>query len=49
VAAAEFVALAVPSVIIPGEWNHLLNPAHPDFGALLKTAPSAFVYDDRLD
>lgn len=24
--------LAVPSAVIPAEWNFLLNPKHPDFG-----------------
>lgn len=27
----QSVLLRVPSVIIPMEWNYLINPAHPDF------------------
>ncbi|WP_266366043.1 RES family NAD+ phosphorylase [Tellurirhabdus rosea] len=40
--------LQVPSAIIPGEFNFLLNPAHPEFRAvqLLRTEP--FVFDPRI-
>jgi RES domain-containing protein len=41
-------ALAVPSVVTPGEWNYLLNPAHPDFPKILIGAPQAFRPDSRL-
>jgi RES domain-containing protein len=40
--------LAVPSVVTPGEWNYLLNPAHPDFPKILIGAPQAFRPDSRL-
>jgi RES domain-containing protein len=40
--------LAVPSVVTPGEWNYLLNPAHPDFPKILIGAPQAFRPDPRL-
>jgi RES domain-containing protein len=44
----QSAVLRVPSVIVPQEWNYLLNPAHPDFAAikLLRTEP--FVFDPRL-
>jgi RES domain-containing protein len=48
VAAGMQLALAVPSAVMPGEWNYLLNPAHPAFAALPKSAPEAFTYDSRL-
>jgi len=48
VAAGSYPVLAVPSVIIPGEWNYLLNPAHSEFAGLAKSAPEPFVYDNRL-
>ena len=35
-------ALAVPSVVTPGEWNYLLNPAHSDFQKILIGAPQPF-------
>lgn len=40
--------LAVPSVVTPGEWNYLLNPAHPDFGKIRIGEPQAFRPDPRL-
>ena len=48
IATADTVALAVPSVITPGEWNYLLNPAHPVFSGLSRSAETPFEYDDRL-
>lgn len=40
--------LAVPSAVIRGELNYLLNPNHPDFAGLPRTAPEPFGYDYRL-
>jgi RES domain-containing protein len=48
VAANESVVLKVPSVIIEGENNYLLNPGHPDFGKVLIGEPQAFRFDRRL-
>lgn len=45
---SDSLALAVPSAVIPGEWNYLINPAHPRFGAATKSAPEPFVFDHRL-
>jgi RES domain-containing protein len=41
-------ALAVPSVVTPGEWNYLLNPAHPDFPKIQPGPAKAFRPDPRL-
>ena len=30
------VALRVPSALIPGEWNYILNPLHPQFRKLVR-------------
>ena len=40
--------LELPSVIIPGESNYLLNPAHRDFRKLLIGEPEPFAFDPRL-
>jgi RES domain-containing protein len=42
------VVLAVPSAIIDGERNFLLNPAHPDFAQVKVGDPHDFVFDRRL-
>ena len=40
--------LCVPSVIIPVEYNYLLNPLHPDFDAVVIHHPKPFSLDRRL-
>jgi hypothetical protein len=41
-------ALQVPSVIIPGEFNYLLNPEHAEFRLVKAESPTAFSFDPRL-
>jgi RES domain-containing protein len=40
--------LALPSVIIPGEPNYLLNPAHPAFKKISIGKSERFAFDPRL-
>ncbi|MCV6626512.1 MAG: RES family NAD+ phosphorylase, partial [Cellvibrionaceae bacterium] len=41
--------LAVPSVIVPGEYNYLLNPAHSRFQIITQQARAIdFQMDSRL-
>ena len=40
--------LAVPSAIIPGETNYLLNPAHPEIARVRIVGEEPFFYDPRL-
>lgn len=40
--------LAVPSVLIPKEWNYLINPQHPDFAKISLGKPERFRFDPRL-
>ncbi|HUG09498.1 MAG TPA: RES family NAD+ phosphorylase [Opitutaceae bacterium] len=42
------VALRVPSAVVPGELNFLLNPAHPDFKRVKIEKPEPFDFDPRL-
>ncbi len=40
--------LEVPSVIIPGESNYLINPFHPDYKKIRIHKPERFTFDPRL-
>ncbi len=40
--------LSVPSAVVPGERNFLLNPAHPDFKRIRAGRPEKFSLDARL-
>jgi RES domain-containing protein len=48
VAEARSAALRVPSVIVPTEFNYVLNPAHPDFARIRIGTPLPFPFDARL-
>ncbi|WP_116789420.1 RES family NAD+ phosphorylase [Flavobacterium psychrotrophum] len=48
IAAHKFVALKVPSVVVPGEYNYLLNPSHPDFKTVTVISIEPFDFDERL-
>jgi RES domain-containing protein len=48
VAAGKSAVLEVPSVVIPGETNYLLNPRHADFPAITIGAPEPYRFDPRL-
>jgi RES domain-containing protein len=40
--------LLVPSAIVPGEFNALLNPTHADFRRVAVGKPEPFSFDPRL-
>jgi len=43
------VALRVPSVLLPGEWNYLLNPGHPAFRKqVVWSKPQRLEIDPRI-
>ncbi|MEM1043368.1 MAG: RES family NAD+ phosphorylase [Bacteroidota bacterium] len=42
------LALRVPSVVVPTEWNVLLNPEHPAFEEIVFDVPTAAPFDPRL-
>jgi RES domain-containing protein len=45
---ATSAALRVPSAVVPGEFNYLLNPRHSDFGTLRVGTPEELYLDPRL-
>jgi len=40
--------LKVPSAVVPGEFNYLINPAHPAFQSLKIGKAEAFCFDQRV-
>lgn len=44
----ESIGLMVPSVVVPEDFNILLNPNHPDFGTLFIGKPESYPLDPRL-
>jgi RES domain-containing protein len=44
----QYPVLSVPSAVMPGERNYLINPAHPEFAAMKKSSPEPFIFDRRL-
>ncbi len=43
------LVLAVPSTVVPQQFNFIINPNHPDFGKLRKSMTiEPFVFDCRL-
>ncbi|HWW94325.1 MAG TPA: RES family NAD+ phosphorylase [Vicinamibacteria bacterium] len=48
VLAGKSAALRVPSVVVPVEFNYLLNPRHSDFGRVSVGVAMPFPFDPRL-
>jgi RES domain-containing protein len=46
---ARSPVLRVPSIVVDGEFNHILNPRHADFGRLKIGASAPLSFDPRLD
>ena len=46
--AGETAVLKIPSIIVPHEFNYVLNPTHPDFKELSISTDKAFDIDPRL-
>jgi RES domain-containing protein len=40
--------LALPSAVVPQEWNYLLNPLHRDFSRIVLFPPEPFEIDPRM-
>ncbi|WP_192820668.1 RES family NAD+ phosphorylase [Rufibacter sp. LB8] len=48
VRAGEFVVLQVPSAVVHGDHNYLLNPRHPAFSQVKFLNAEPFPFDERL-
>jgi len=48
IAESLFLALKVPSVVVSGDFNFLLNPHHKDFHKILISSIESFTFDERL-
>ncbi|GAA4754064.1 RES family NAD+ phosphorylase [Flavisolibacter ginsenosidimutans] len=44
----KYLALKLPSVILPSEFNFLLNPLHPDFKKVHIKEVETFTFDSRI-
>lgn len=44
----KYVALKVPSAVVQGEYNYLLNPLHKDFRKIKVKLIEPFDFDERL-
>jgi len=44
----EYLTLKIPSVIVPDEYNYLVNPLHQDFKKVKVITRSLVTFDDRL-
>lgn len=45
---ARSAVLLVPSVVARGEWNAMVNPAHPQTHGIIVGAPEPVIWDARL-
>ena len=44
----EYLLIKVPSAVVQGDYNILINPLHPDFGKIRITRKEKFDFDERL-
>ncbi|MDD3966769.1 MAG: RES family NAD+ phosphorylase [Candidatus Marinimicrobia bacterium] len=48
IASNAVCVLRVPSAVVPGDHNYLLNPDHPDFSKISIISADDFPFDDRM-
>lgn len=44
----KYAVLKVPSAVVPGDFNYLINPANPDFQKIKIVETENFSFDQRL-
>jgi RES domain-containing protein len=47
-ASLRSLALKVPSAVVDGDWNVLLNPKHPQFAKVVIGSAKPFRFDERM-
>ena len=45
---SEFAVLKVPSIVVSGDYNFLINPKHPDASMITLRYTESFPFDPRL-
>lgn len=45
---SKYAILQVPSAVVQGDYNYLINPKHSDFGKIKINKKDAFPFDMRL-
>ena len=45
---AKTAILKVPSVVVSGDFNYLLNPAHKDYSGIKLVKTESFEFDERI-
>lgn len=48
IAQKEALILKVPSVVVQGDFNYLINPNHPDLETVVIIAAEPYEFDERL-
>ncbi len=44
----RYAVMKVPSAVVPGDFNYLLNPGHKDFGKITKIRQEPYEFDGRF-
>lgn len=48
ITANKYLVMKVPSCVVQGDYNYLINPMHKDFYKIKITANQPFAFDERL-
>ncbi len=44
----KYLVMKVPSAVVPGDFNYLINPRHPDFGRIEIIKREPYEFDERF-
>jgi RES domain-containing protein len=48
IAGNKYCILQAPSAVVHGDFNYLINPAHPEFSRIIVVSADPFPFDKRL-